>query len=125
MKRKDNKKNSDEDLLKLQPSDDYKNPGAPKYNIPHGPRYTSGTYHEKLTGHYSTYKPDRSLTNRPISHGKSLPRDIPSVKVTKGNKVPSAARGVGQETVDGFMNKNAKAVAKTAMKNRKKPPRRR
>lgn len=116
MKRKDNKKNSDEDLLKLQPSDDYKNPGAPKYNIPHGPTYTGGTYHEKLTGHYSTYKPDKSLTNRPKSHAKSLARDIPSAKVTKGNKVPSAARGVGQESLDGL---NFARQKKTSRKRKK------
>ena len=86
--------------------------------------YTSGTMYEKETGRYMTPGMDAMESNNlPSSHKKKAGDG--TATVTKGAKVPAARRGVGQETVDGFFNKNAKAVAKTAMKNRKKPPRRR
>lgn len=87
--------------------------------------YTSGTLYEQETGRYADpgLYGDFARVNRNTVRKKNIADG--TATVTKGAKVPAARRGVGQETVDGFFNKNAKAVAKTAMKNRKKPPRRR
>lgn len=86
--------------------------------------YTSGTLHEQETGRYMTPGMDAvESADRPLGHGKKA--SVGKAAVTRGQKAKGAQRGVGQETVDGFFNKNAKSVAKTAMKNRKKPPRRR
>lgn len=86
--------------------------------------YTSGTLYEKETGMYRTPGMDAMESkNVPISHKKKV--GAGNATVTKGKKITGAVNGVGQETVDGFMDKNKKSVAKRAIKNRNNPPRRR
>lgn len=91
------------------PSSDFMYPEESKYPKARGRTYTSGTLNEKLTGKYFSNRPDMSLfDSRPIGHGKALARDAKTVKVQRGAAVPDARRGVGQETVDGFINNQRK-----------------
>lgn len=78
--------------------------------------YTSGTMHRAETGRYmSAYwtnpytgekRPatlDEQGSRRPASHGKKV--GTGSARVSRGAEKPAAAqRGVGQPTVDGFIN---------------------
>lgn len=88
--------------------------------------YTSGTMYEEETGRYM----DAGLAgefvrqNRTTARKKKVGPGTATVK--KGNKVPAARYlGVGQETIDGFINSAPKSLVKTAIKNKNKPPRRR
>lgn len=86
--------------------------------------YTSGTLHEQETGRYADpgLYGEFARQNRQTVRKKQIGAGAASV--VKGRKVPRM-NGVGQETVDGFMDKNKKSVAKRAIKNRNNPPRRR
>ena len=86
--------------------------------------YTSGTLYEQEIGRYADpgLYGDFARVNRNTVRKKNIADG--TATVTKGAKVPAARRGVGQETVDGFINQNPKSVANIAMKNRKTPPRR-
>jgi hypothetical protein len=87
--------------------------------------YTSGTMYEEETGRYmdAGLAGEMALQNRATARKKKVGTGSATVK--KGNKVPAARRGVGQETIDGFVNSAPKSLVKTAMKNKNKPPRRR
>ena len=122
----------DEDLLELKTFGNYSDPSEPKGNARRArwePRYTSGTLHQKETGEYSSksleFFPDlddpsikpsmvqkpkgwedtdtKRPSGRPIQHG--IKTGTGSVHVSRGAKAPKGAqRGVGQPTIDGFIN---------------------
>lgn len=118
------KRNRADDLLELTPTEDFKDPGKRVSGGKKQRTYTSGTLYEKEAGQYSTPGMSGSL-DKIYSHGKRKNFIAGKTRVEKGEKVKEAKRGVGQESIDGFISGNPKYVAKTAMKNRKKPPRRR
>lgn len=109
LKRDDTYRKGSDDVEELRPKPGYTDPGRPIYNRPRGPVYTSGTLNEALTGNYYNYRPDLSLSDsRPIGHGKSWGNGR-SATVARGGLVPEASRGVGQPTIDGFINNNQMA----------------
>ena len=75
--------------------------------------YASGTLLQALTGNYYNYQPNLSLSDsRPIGHGKSWGNDKVA-RVTRGALVPEASRGVGQPTIDGFIENSPAAQRNT------------
>lgn len=72
-------------LLPLTPTSDWRDPSTPikraRRPAAHGKRFTGGT----MTG-------------------PSWMQGPKTARVEKGNKVPGAQRGVGQPTIDGFIN---------------------
>jgi len=57
----------------------------------------------KITKAEKPQKSESTKANRPASHGKKVAPG--KVTVTRGTEKPKAAqRGVGQETIDGFIN---------------------
>ena len=122
----------DEDLLDLKTFGNYTEPNEARGNARRArwePRYTGGTMHEKETGKYSSksleFLPDlddpsitpdmvpkpagwddsgtKRRTKRVPTHGKKTGTGI--ARVSKGAKATKGAgRGVGQPTIDGFIN---------------------
>lgn len=105
MPRKKIRRNKD-DLLGLTPTDDFRDPGK---NVSGGKRrrvYTSGTLYEKETGRYSTPGMSGSL-DKIYSHGKKATPNTGTwnaVTAAKGTKARGAQRGVGQPSIDGFVD---------------------
>lgn len=108
------------DELGLMEKDEDQNRATRESKPPTGGRwvknYTSGTMHRAETGRYMSAKwvnpytgEERPATidgqgsRRPASHGKIV--GTGSARVSRGAEKPAAAqRGVGQPTVDGFIN---------------------
>lgn len=72
--------------------------------------YTSGTLYEKETGNYYSDEgmrgipgADESKAKRPVGHGKKAATGK-AAPILRGAKVAGAQRGVGQPTIDGFIN---------------------
>ena len=117
------------DIYEIKPTSDWKDPATP-----HGGKkrrvYTSGTMYQAETGRYAS--PGMSGTQDAMGHGTKKVVDTGSWNhktVQRGDvKVPGAQRGVGQETIDGFINAKRDAIAafiKKAAADKYKPPRRR
>ena len=99
----------DNELLQPTPTSDYTDPGAPRGRARKAKIYTSGTLHEKETGNYYSEGildipgADESKNKRPVGHGKKETTGK-AAPIRRGAKVAGAQRGVGQPTVDGFIN---------------------
>lgn len=104
MPRKITKRNNDDNgLLDLKPSKDFVDPGTP-HSGKKRPVYTSGYLYKQETGRDRS--PGMSGTLDVKGHGKKKVPDTGAwnrVKVEKGAKAPGAQRGVGQPTIDGFI----------------------
>lgn len=99
-----NRKKTLKDKLTLTPTSDWVDPATP-----HGGKkrrvYTSGTMYEQDTGRYQT-RGLSGVDTAPKGHGKKKVFNTGAwdrAKVYKGAKAQGAQRGVGQETIDGFI----------------------
>ena len=117
----------------IKPTPDWRDPATPKVGGKKRKVYTSGTMYQDETGRYAS--PGMSGTQSAASHGKKKVVDTGSwnhVTVQRGDSVPGASRGVGQPTIDGFINqlpddKKKQAVAsfiKKVAADKFTPPRR-
>lgn len=97
----------DNELLQPTPTSDYTDPGAPRGRARKAKIYTSGTLHEKETGNYYSEGmldiPGADESKRPLGHGKKAAAGKAD-QIQRGAKVPGAQRGVGQPSIDGFIN---------------------
>lgn len=75
---------------------------------------------KKTFAQHEKKQPEQS-TKRVLSHGIKKGPGTAKVSVGGGKKI----NGVGQETIDGYVNKTPRALVKEAAKDSKKPPRRR
>ena len=99
-----NRKKTLKDKLTLTPTSDWVDPASP-----HGGKksrvYTSGTMYEQDTGRYQT-RGLGGVDTAAKGHGKKKTPNVGAwnrATVKRGEPVPGASRGVGQETVDGFI----------------------
>lgn len=99
----------DNELLQPTPTSDYTDPGAPRGRARKAKIYTSGTLHEKETGNYYSEGmldipgADESKAKRPLGHGKKAAAGKAD-QIQRGARVPGTQRGVGQPSIDGFIN---------------------
>ena len=103
---RDKKKDEAGEILPLTPTPDFDDPGRDRGFKP-GRTYKSGTLYEKETGRYETPGMNGSLEKPGLrGHAKKTKPDTGSwnrPRVEKGEKVAGASRGVGQPSVDRFI----------------------
>ena len=91
------------ELLELIPSADWKDPGKP-HTI------------TDIYGNQVEVRPGSQVDGRPLSHRKQYVGGTMATNggnaypVERGERVRGAQRGVGQDSLDGFMEKNPKSV---------------
>lgn len=98
-------KTEKDDLLPVTPTSNWKDPSTPKGGKKRNV-YTSGTAYQSESGRYST--PGLSVQSSVSSHGKKKTVDVgawnhKTAKVSRGNAVQEASKGVGQQSIDGFL----------------------
>lgn len=115
--KKQNSKRSDRgsgELERPTPTSDWKDPAAPHPGKKR-PVHTSGTLYEKETGRYAS--PGTSGVTEELGHGKKKTPNVGAwnrATVQRGQAVPGASRGVGQPTIDGFVQGNAQKAQRVA-----------
>lgn len=90
-------------IFPVTPTSDWQDPSVPRGGKKRKV-YTSGTAYQRESGRYST--PGLSAQDSASSHGKKKTPNVGAwnrATVKRGEPVPGASRGVGQETIDGFI----------------------
>lgn len=115
--KKQNSKRSDrgsEELEQPKPTSDWKDPATP-HPGKKLPVHTSGTMYKQETGRYMS--PGMSGATEGLGHGKQKTPNVGAwnrATVQRGQAVPGASRGVGQPTIDGFIQGNAQNAQRVA-----------
>lgn len=97
-----------------RPTSDWIDPAAP-HPGKKLPVHTSGTMYEQETGQYMS--PGMSGATEGLGHGKKRTPNVGAwnrATVQRGQAVPGASRGVGQPTIDGFIQGNAQNAQRVA-----------